>query len=89
MTRVGIEQPPDHSLVLRAMLRGFPLEKFDAAFRERNCHFHALLAECELFGRRKKVGNDFQITQGFIGVSDFLGHKFACPVASIRHQRFE
>jgi len=89
MTRIGVQEPADHALVLRAVLRGLALEKFDAALRERNCHLHAFLAEGELLRGGQKVGDDFQFTQRLIGVSDFVGHKFACPFANSRHQRFE
>jgi len=89
MTRIGIQQPADHALVLRTVFRGLALEEFNAALRKRNRHFHAFFAKCQLLGGRQKVRNDFQVTQGFIGVSDFLGHKFVCLVASNRHQRFE
>ncbi|MNC87385.1 hypothetical protein D3C83_31080 [compost metagenome] len=89
MTRVGIEQPADHPLVLRSMFRGLPFEELNAVLRERDRHFHAFLAKCERLRGRKKVGNDFQFAQRLIGVSDFPGHKFVCPFASNRHQRFE
>lgn len=89
MTRIGVQQSTDHSLVLCAVLRGLSLEEFDAALRERDRHFHAFLAKRELFGGRQKVGNDLQLAQRLIGVSDFLGHKFACPVATNQHQKFE
>ncbi len=89
MACIGVQQPADHALILSAALRGLALEEFDAALRERNRHFHAFLAESELFGRRQKVRNDFQFAQWFIGVSDFLGHKFACPFANNRRQKFE
>ena len=86
VTRISIEQPADHPLVLRAVLRGFPLEEFNAALRERDRHFHPFLAKSERFRGREKVGNDFQLAQRFIGVSDFVGHKYVCPFASNRHQ---
>lgn len=89
MARIGVQEPADHALVLRAVFRGLPFEEFDAALRERDCHLHAFFAESELFRGRQKVRNDFQFAQRLIGVSDFLGHKFACLVASNRHQRFE
>jgi len=89
VTRIGIEQSADHPLVLRAMLRGLALEEFDAALRERNRHFYAFLSKSERLRRRQEVGNDLQFAQRFIGVSDFPGHRFACPFASNQRQRFE
>lgn len=86
---IGVEQSADHPLVLRAMLRCFALEEFDAALRKRDRDFYALLAEGERLRGGQKVGNDLQLAQRFIGVSDFLGHRFACPFASNPHQRFE
>ena len=89
MTRVGIEQSADHPLLLRTVLRGLALEEFDTALRKRDCDFYALLAEGERLRGGQKVGNDLQLAQRFIGVSDFPGHRFACPFASNRHQRYE
>ena len=89
MARVGIEQPADHALVLRAVLRGFPFEKFNAVLRERDRDFYAFLAKCKRLRGGQEIGDDLQVAQRFIGVSDFLGHRFVCPFASNRHQRFE
>ena len=89
MPRISVQEATDHALVLSAVFRGLALEEFDAALRERNRHLHAFLAEGKLFGRGQKVRNDFQITQRFIGVSDFLGHKSVCLFANNRRRRFE
>ena len=89
MARVGIEQSANHPLVLRSMFRGFPFEEFNAVLRERDRDFYAFLAEGERLRGGQEVGDDLQVAQRFIGVSDFLGHRFACPFASNRHQRFE
>ena len=86
--RIAVQQPADHPLVLCAVLCGFALEKFDAAPGERDRHFHPFLSESELFRGGQKAGNDLQVTQRLIGVSDFLGHRFVCPFASNRRQRF-
>ena len=84
MPRIGIEQPADHPLVLRAVLGGLALEEFDAAPRERDRHLHAFLAESEFFRGRQKVGNDLQLAQRFIGVSDSLGHRQCYQESPVR-----
>ena len=89
MTRVGIEQSADHPLVLRAVLRGLALEEFDTALRKRDCDFYAFFAKGERLRGRQEVRDDLQLAQRLIGVSDFLGHRFACPFASNPRQRYE
>ena len=89
MTRISIKQTADHALVLRAVLCGLSLEEFDAALRERDGHFYAFLAKSKVLRGREKVGNDLQFAQWFIGVSDFLGHRFSYLVASNRPQKSE
>ena len=76
MTGIGIQQPADHALVLRAVLRGFLFEKFDVALRERNRHLYAFLAKGERLRGRQKVRNDLQVAQGFIRVHNLSSHKF-------------
>lgn len=86
MPCVSVQQLADHPLVLSAVSLGLALEKFDAAFRKRDSHLHAFLTDGEFFGSGQKVRNDFQLSQGFVGVSDFRGHRPVCPFASNRHQ---
>lgn len=89
MTRIRVQQPADHPLVLCAVLCGFLFEEFDAPLRERDRHLYAFLAKSELSRGRQKVGNNLQAAQRLIGVSDFLGHRFVCLFANSQHQRFE
>ena len=86
MQCVSVQQPADHSLVLSAVSLSLALEKFDAAFRKRNSHLYAFLTDGEFLRSRQKVRNDFQLSQGFVGVSDFRGHRSVCPFASNLHQ---
>jgi len=84
--RITVEQAANHPLVLRTVFFSFTLEKLDAAFRERDSHLHAFLANCQLFGRRQKVRNNPKFSQGFVGVLDFRGHRSVCLFANNRHQ---
>ena len=45
---VRVQQPPNHPLVLRIVLRRFALEKLDAALAQREGDFDALIAKCEV-----------------------------------------
>ena len=44
---IGIEQLPDHALVLRPVLRGLALEEVDALLAECERHLDALLTKLE------------------------------------------
>jgi hypothetical protein len=83
---VGVEQPPNHSLVLRVMLARFGFEEIDAALAQGDRHLDALVAEDEILWRWKEVRNDPQLSQWFVGIPDFLAHKLACLCASNRHR---
>jgi hypothetical protein len=80
--RVGVQQLPDHSLIRRFVLSSLPLEELHTASTQSNRDLDPLLLENQLFGRRQKVRNDPELTQRFIGVSDFPAHKFVSLCAS-------
>ncbi|HJT21237.1 MAG TPA: hypothetical protein VJ746_12245 [Nitrospira sp.] len=74
----GIDQPPDHSLVLCAMFARFPLEELDASFAERDSYFDTFVPKDESSGRGREVRNYSQLTDGLVAVFYFLDHRFAC-----------
>lgn len=76
MLRIGVEQSPDHALVLGVMFPRLALEELDASLAQRNGHLHALVPKDELLGPRQEVRNDLQTAEGFIRVFDFPFHKF-------------
>jgi hypothetical protein len=55
---IGIEQPPNHSLVLRMVLSCFRLEEIDATPAQGDRDLHAFVAKHQILGTRKKVRND-------------------------------
>jgi hypothetical protein len=55
---IGIEQAPNHSLVLRMVLPCFRLEEIDAALAQGDRNLHAFVAKHEILGTRKEVRND-------------------------------
>jgi hypothetical protein len=58
MLGIGVEQPPDHALVLRMMLAGFPLEEIDASLAQRDGHFDSFLPKDEFLGASQEIRND-------------------------------
>lgn len=58
MLRIGIEQTPDHSLVLRVVLLGLVLEKLDAALAQRDRNLDSFVPENQVFRTWKKIRND-------------------------------
>ncbi len=84
---IRVEKPADHALVLRLVLPRFVLEELDAALAQGDRHLDPFLPEYEIFGAGKKIRNDLEVSEGFVGVSDFRAHRFACPFASNRPRR--
>jgi len=87
--RIGIEQPPDHALVLGVMFPCLTLEELDASLTQRNGDLHALVPENEVLGSRQEVRNDLQVSEGLVRVSDFLAHRFPFLSASSRPRKSE
>ncbi len=89
MLRIGIEQPPDHALVLGVMFPSLALEKLDASLAQRDGDLDAFVPKDEFLGPRKEVRNDFEVSERFVGVFDSRAHKFACLSASSRPRTSE
>lgn len=84
MLGIGIEQPPDHALVLGVMFAGFSLEVLDASLAQRNGHFDSFVPKDEFFWPRQEIRNDSKVSEKFVRVFYFLVHRFACLSASNR-----
>jgi hypothetical protein len=67
---ISVDEPANHALVLRVMLRGLGLEKLDALSAQRQRHLYAFLTKCQLGWRGKEVGDDPNLAKGFVGVPD-------------------
>jgi hypothetical protein len=87
--RIGIEQPPDHALVLRVMFPRLLLEELDASLAQRNGDLNTFVPKNQFLGPREEVRDDPEVSEGFVGVLDFLAHRFACLSASSRLQKSE
>ena len=55
---IGIEQSPNHSLVLCMVLPCFSLEKVDATLTQGDRDLHAFVAKHQILGTRKEIRND-------------------------------
>jgi len=89
MLCIGVEQPPDHALVLGVMFPGLALEEVDASFAQRDGNLDAFIPKDEILRPRQEVRNDLEVSERFVGVLDFLAHIFACLSASNRLQKSE
>lgn len=83
---IGIEQPADHALVLCMMFLRLALEELDASLAQRNGDLDAFVPKYQFFGPGKEIRNDPEVSEGFVGVFDFLAHRCACLSASSKHQ---
>ena len=83
---VGIEEPTDHALVLRAMLFGFAFEELDATLGQGERDLYALFVQNQFLWFGQKVRNDFQSSQRLVRVFDFRAHKFSFLCAKIQRQ---
>lgn len=84
MLGIGVEQSPNHALVLRMMLAGFPFEKLDTPLAQRDGHFDSFLPKDEFFGARQEIRNDSEVSEWFVGVFYFPIHRFACLSVNTR-----
>ena len=89
MLGIGVEQPPDHALVLSVMFPGLPLEELDASLAQGDGHFDPFVPKDEFLGARKEVRNDPEVSEGFVRVLDFRAHRFAYLSASNRLRKSE
>ena len=60
---VGVEQPPDHPLVLGLVLSRFQFEKINAALAQRQRYLDARFAKGKIRGRWQKVRHHFDLAQ--------------------------
>ena len=79
MLRIGIEQPPDHALVLRVMFPRFTFEELDASLAQSNGDLDAFVPKNQFLRSGKKVRNDLEVSEGFVGVFDFPAHTIRLP----------
>lgn len=89
MVRVGVEQPADHTLVLRMMFPGLAFEELDASLTQSDGDFDPFIAKDEVLGTREKVRNDLEVPERFVGVLYFHAHRFACLSANSRLRKSE
>jgi hypothetical protein len=84
MLGIGVEQSPNHALVLGVMLAGLPFEVLNASLTERDGHFDSFVQKNQFLGARQEVRNDSQVSERFVCVLYSSAHKCACPSASNR-----
>src|SRR6266542_2364283 len=79
MLSVGVEKPPNHSLILRVVLPRLAFEELNAALAQRDGDLDTLIPENEVFWWRKEVTNDLQSSEALVRVSDFRAHRLPSP----------
>lgn len=85
---VGIQEAPNHALVLRIVLPRLALEELHAALAQRDGHLDALVPKDQVFRTGEEVRNDLEIPEGFVRVPNFLAHRFAFLCASNQLRRY-
>jgi hypothetical protein len=81
MLRIGIEQPPDHALVPRVIFPRLTFEELDASLAQSNSDLDAFVSKNQVLWSGKKVRNDLQVSDWFVGISNYLAHRCACRSA--------
>lgn len=89
MLGIGIEQSPDHALVLSVMFARFSFKVFNASFAQRNGHFDSFISKDEFFRARQEIRNDLKVSEGFVRIFYFPAHRCASLSASSRLRKFE
>jgi len=75
--RIGVEQTPDHALVLGAMFPRLTLEELDASLAQRNGDLHPLIPKDKILGPRQEIGHDLKVSEGLVRVFDFPVHRWS------------
>lgn len=89
MLCIGVEQPPDHALVLSTMFSSFALEELNASLAQGDGDLDTFIPKDEFLRPRKEVRNDREVSERFVGVLDFLVHTFPYLSASSRLRKSE
>lgn len=82
--RIGVEQPADHALILRIVFPRLVLEELNATLTQGDSYLYSFIPKDKVFGAREEVRDDFWVSEGFVGIPDFLAHRFAFLSASIQ-----
>jgi hypothetical protein len=82
MLSIGVEQTPNHALVLGVMFAGFSPKVLNASLAQRDGHFHSFVTEEKFFRAREEIMNDSQISERFVRVCYSPAHRFSCLSAS-------
>ena len=75
---VRVQQSSDHALVLGVVPSRFALEELDAPLAQGDRDLDALVAEDEVFRKRKEVRNDLEFSERFVRVSGLPAHRTVC-----------
>lgn len=89
MFGVGVEQAPDHTLVLSVMFPRLALKKLNASLTQCDGDFNSFISKDEVFRAREKVMNDLEVSERFVCMLDFRVHRFAYLSASSRLRKSE
>ena len=86
---ISVKKPPDHSLILGVVLLRLTLEEVHTAFAQGERYLNSLIPKDQVLWTRKKVGDNLKLSEGLVGVSYFLAHRFAFLSANNRLQKCE
>lgn len=89
MLCIGVEQSPDHALVLCVVFTSLSLKVLDASFAQSNSHLDSFIPKNKFFGARQEIRNDFKVSEGFVRIFYFPAHRGACLSSSTRLRKFE
>ena len=85
---VSIEKTPDHSLVLGVVLLCLGLEELDATLAQGQRYLDSFIPKDQVLRTRKKVGNNFKLSEGFVCVFYFRAHRFAFLFVNNRLRKY-
>ena len=85
---VSIEKTPDHPLILGVVLLCLGLEELDATLAQGQRYLDSFIPKDQVLRTRKKVGNNFKLSEGFVCVFYFRAHRFAFLFANNRLRKY-
>jgi len=89
VSRVSVQQAPNHLLVRNLRAGGVALEEIHTAFAKRDSDLHTIIAQHQPIRRRQEVLDDLESPQWFILVLSNALHRSSFLGANNRHQKSE
>ena len=89
MLGIGVEQPPNHPLILSLVFLRLGLEEFDTTLAQGDGNFDPFVLKYKILRPGQEISDDLWVSQGFVCIFYFRAHRFVCLSAKSLPRKFE